>query len=169
MKEKNRKIRPSAGCGGGSQSAVQHPPHWYAGSRPLSKVSKNLPFATNLGRISKRDLEFHLNPNLPDCRSSMASQLRNCDFIMLLTSSKFVKNLNIYNFPTKRHLMMIDPSFFMFCDPLFRKTHFDHRRHQEMCLRQHFRSSELLMTSSWRHVTSSCRMSDFFVLNHSFS
>ena len=120
-------------------------------------------FATNLSRISQRDLKFHLNPNLPDCRAPMASQWRNCDFMMMLTSSKFVKNLDIHNFPKKRHLMMIDPSFFMFRRPLFRKTHFDDCRHQKMCLRQHFRSSELLMTSSWRHVTSSCRMSDFLV------
>ena len=139
------------------------PPHWYAGLRSLCKVSKNFPCVTNLGRILERDLKFHLNPNLPDCRAPMASQWRNCDFMMMLTSSKFVKNLDIHNFPKKRHLMMIDPSFFMFRRPLFRKTHFDDCRHQKMCLRQHFRSSELLMTSSWRHVTSSCRMSDFLV------
>ena len=169
MKEINRKIRPSAGCGGGSESAAKHPPHWYAGSRTLCKVSKNFPLVTNLGRISERDLKFHLNPNLPDCRPPMASQWRNCDFIMVMTSSKFVKTWNNHNFPTKRHLMMIDPSFFVFRHPLFKKTHFDDCRRPKMCLRQHFRSSELLMTSSWRHVTSSCRMSDFLVLNHSSS
>ena len=148
---------------GGPKVRSNTPPHWYAGLRSLYKVSKNFPCVTNLGRILERDLKFHLNPNLPDCRAPMASQWRNCDFMMMLTSSKFVKNLDIHNFPKKRHLMMIDPSFFMFRRPLFRKTHFDDCRHQKMCLRQHFRSSELLMTSSWRHVTSSCRMSDFLV------
>ena len=101
------------------------PPHWYAGSRTLCKVSKNFPLVKNLGSISERDLKFHLNPNLPDCRSPMASQWRNCDFIMVMTSSKFVKTWNNHNFPTKCQLMMIDLSFFVFRHPLFKKTHFD--------------------------------------------
>ena len=151
------------------KSGQTPPPHWYGGSRPHCKFSKNLQLVVNLGRMSERDLKFHLNPNWPNCSSSMASQWRNCDFIILMTSSKFVRTFIIHIFPIKRHLMMIDPSFFMFRHALFKKTQFDNCCHQKMCLCQHFRSSELLMTSSWRHVTSSCRMSDFLVLNRSSS
>ena len=60
----------------GVQKCGPTPPYWYARLRPLSKVSKNFLFATSLGRISQRDLKFHLNPNLPDCHSSMASKCR---------------------------------------------------------------------------------------------
>ena len=107
-------MKVKVGCDWGPKiwSNHHHPsPPSHIDTRVLCKISKMFPLVMNLGRMSERGIKFQPNSNLLDCRFPMTLLWRHH-----VDDVKFHQNLK-----SPRHLMMVDSSFFMFRDLLFKK------------------------------------------------
>ena len=74
--EKNFQNHFSNPPGGGSESAVQHPPHWYSGLPTLFYTLKKNHMTMKLGRIPSNNARIEINLNLPIFDVIMTSKWR---------------------------------------------------------------------------------------------
>ena len=118
---------------------------------PYTKLP-TCPLVTKLDRMPKKGLKFRGKQILPHCRgfddvAEMSSLWR---------SHQNPPNSEIFIIcSAKRYLIMIDTSFLCFVT-LFLEKYILKLPGVKNVL--HFWSPRLMMTSEWRHVTSSCRL-----------